>query len=285
MTLRLNIIGAGHLGQSIAYLLFRRGLVTVGAVCNQSRQSAQLAVDFIGAGQVCVGMDALPPADLTLISTPDGCIADICTGLASHSRLKPGSIVWHCSGSLGSDELMIAREEGCSVASIHPMKSFARPDLSVLNFTDTYCALEGDYEAKEVLRPLFEAIGAIVYEISKEKKSLYHAAGVFASNYLVTLSEQALSCLQESGVEHALAMRIITSLMQGTVSNLATTLSPEQSLTGPVQRGDTSTLSRHRAALSGTEKEALYSALGVATLPLSSVAKEKKAEMREALTL
>jgi len=283
MPLLANIIGAGHLGKSIARLLLDKQRVFIGAICNTSEHSTRQALDFIGAGEYCPDIGALPAADLTLIATPDEHIHEACLALANNHDLKSGSVVLHCSGSLTSDLLSPAREAGCLVASIHPMRSFARPDISVREFAGTYCALEGDAGAKSIVRSLFDAIGAITYDIEKDKKSLYHAAGVFASNYLVTLSQQALSCLREAGVEQDMAMRIISNLMQGTVSNLASTLSPECSLTGPIQRGEAATLGKHMHALSGTERETLYANLGLATLALSPADDSKKEDMRNAL--
>lgn len=284
MPLLANIIGAGHLGKTIAHLLVKNQLVSIGAVCNTSEISARRAIEFIGDGQYCPTIEALPPADITFITTPDDLITEACFALGKNPRLKPGSVVLHCSGSLTSDALVAAREAGCSVASIHPMRSFAQPETSVQQYSGTYCAFEGDVAASAVVRSLFDSIGSITYEISKEKKSLYHAAGVFASNYLVTLSQQALSCLEGAGVEHDIAMRVISNIMRGTVNNLETTLSPQQSLTGPIQRGDALTISKHMQALP-SDKKSLYSILGTVTLPLSRVDEGKKEAMKKALAV
>ena len=122
-------------------------------------------------------------------------------------------------------------------------------------------------------------------KIDKIKKSSYHAAGVFASNYLVTLAQQALSCLKEAGVENEIAMHVITNLMRGTVSNLEKTLSPEHSLTGPIKRGDISTIMKHIASLTDREQKHLYAALGKATLHLTDHNTLKKDKITNALTV
>ena len=156
------------------------------------------------------------------------------------------------------------------VVSFHPMKSFSDPALSVENYAGTYCAMEGDAEALRILEPIFNSMGSITYQIDKEKKSLYHAAGVFASNYLVTLSQQAVNCLTEAGVEEQMALNVIISLMKGTVSNLEKSMSPREALTGPIKRGDVSTIKKHLSAFSDSKQRALYSTLGKATIPLTS---------------
>lgn len=283
MTLLVNIIGAGHLGKTIGHLLVKRQLVKIGSICNRSETSSINAIKFIGQGKYCPTIGELQPADITFITTPDDLISITCEELSKNQFIKRGSVVLHCSGSLTSDALISVKEKDCYVASIHPMRSFAKPELSIEQYSGTYCAIEGDKEAIPNVRSLFNSIGSITYEIDKRKKSLYHAAGVFASNYLVTLAQQALSCMREAGIENEMAMHVITNIMRGTVSNLEKTLSPEQSLTGPIQRGDISTIMKHIESLTDMERKHLYSILGKATLHLTEHNKGKKEKIEGAL--
>jgi predicted short-subunit dehydrogenase-like oxidoreductase (DUF2520 family) len=283
MSLKANIIGAGNLGKTLAHLLVKNELICLGAICNRSEESAKRAIEFIGKGSFCSSPSALPYADLTLISTPDDHIAETCLALSKNGQLKPGNLVLHFSGSLTSEALNPVKELGCYVASLHPMRSFANPEISVHQYSGTYCAVEGDAEAVRQIRALFDAIGSISYEITKEKKSIYHAAGVFASNYLVTLSQQALACLLEVGLDQDMAMGVITSLMQGTLLNLKTTSSPTLSLTGPIKRGDALTIQNHMRVLND-DRQTLYSTLGQATIPLANLDEDKVAQVIKALS-
>ncbi|MFT4059917.1 MAG: DUF2520 domain-containing protein [Legionella sp.] len=283
MSLTVNIIGAGHLGKSISHLLLKNQLVHIGAVFNSTLGSSKEAIKFIGGGTSYSAMEQLPAADLTFITTPDDLIAPIAIQLAENQFIGPNTTVVHCSGSLSSEILNPIKEKGAWVASIHPMRSFANPDISVEQYKGTYCAMEGDIQALSLIKPLFEAIGSITYQINKDKKSLYHAAGVFASNYMVTLAQQAFLCLQESGVAKDMAMSIITTLMQGTLVNLKDTLSPEQALTGPIKRGDIATLEKHMAAFTHSKAQTLYSLLGKACLELTTHDANKKEKLSAAL--
>lgn len=279
MTFIVNIIGAGNLGKTIGFLLHNSALVEIGSICNTSKESALSAIGFIGAGKYCAKITELPPADLTLISTPDRLISEVCQTFSKNKQMKKGSLVVHCSGVMTTEALISAKKVGCYVASIHPMRSFAIPASSIEQYKGTYCAMEGDKAAIDIIEPLFKAIGSIPYVIDQQKKSLYHAAGVFSSNYLVTLSKQALICLEDAGVEHPIAMGIITNIMQGTVSNLAHTLSPEKSLTGPIERGDVLTIQEHLNSLHDEEQKHLYATLGKATIPLTALDEHKKKRM------
>jgi predicted short-subunit dehydrogenase-like oxidoreductase (DUF2520 family) len=285
MTVLVNIIGAGHVGKTLGHLLVKHQLVSIGAICNASEASTLSAIAFIGQGKYCSDIVELPPADMTFITTPDDFILATSEELSKNRLIKSGSIVIHCSGSLTSDALVLMRERGCYVASVHPMRSFARPELSVAQYSGTYCALEGDSEALFEIRNLFNAIGSNCYEINKKKKSSYHAAGVFASNYLVTLAQQALLCMNDAGVEDDISMHVITNIMRGTVSNLEQTLSPIQSLTGPIKRGDVLTIEKHMESFTNMEQKDLYAALGNATLHLTNHDLAKKKQIVDALVI
>lgn len=280
---RINIIGCGNLGKTLGHLLVKNQVATIGSVCNSSKASTLDAINFMGQGKYSPSIDELEPADLILITTPDDLIAPICKKLSHNPFIKQGSLVLHCSGSLASDILVPMKEKGCYLASVHPMRSFSKPELSIQHYAGTYCAVEGDEEALPKVHALFQAIGSMTYAINKKQKSLYHASGVFASNYVVTLAEQALSCMNKAGIEHETAMSLIINLMRGTLSNLETTLSPERSLTGPIQRGDVSTLMKHLESLIDEEQRLLYSVLGEATLALTK--HDKKEEIKAVLRL
>lgn len=285
MTFVINIIGAGNLGKTLGHLLVKHQLVRVNGICNTSELSSLKAIEFIGEGNYYPTIAALPEADITFITVPDDLIPKACEELTKNPFLKPGSIVIHCSGSLNSDLLLTLKNRGCFIASIHPMHSFAKPELSVVRYKGSYCAFEGDPEATSLIAELFNGIGSVSYPISKDKKSLYHAAGVMASNYLVTLAQQALLCMEEADVDNEMAMQVITNIMKGTLSNLENTKSPKQALTGPIRRGDRSTIEKHMEAFTADEQRDVYAILGKATLQLTNHEPEIKEQIKEALQL
>ena len=86
---------------------------------------------------------------------------------------------------------------------------------------------------------------------------------------MVTLSQQALDCLKEAGVENDIAMPLILNLMRSTVMNLEKTGSRQKALTGPIERGDLVTVERHISSFTNKEQKNLYSVLAKATLELT----------------
>lgn len=274
----INIIGCGRLGKTLGYLIQQSGSSAIQDICNRSRESSVAAAQFIGAGRPCL-IDELAPADIYLITAPDDAIAAICAELVAKHKLQKNSIVLHCSGSLSSGVLKSAQTLGCYIASLHPIKSFADPAKSVKTFTDTFCAFEGSAEAYTVINSLFSAIGGKVFSIEKNQKALYHAAAVFASNYLVTLSHIATQCYEKAGVSSDIVTQIVQQLMTTTLHNLAT-LPPAKALTGPIARGDIQTISKHLVALQDSlSLSALYKILGQQTLELARINDAAKAEL------
>lgn len=284
MTLVVNIIGAGKLGKTIGRLLVKNNLAKIAGVHNRSLESSMAAINFIGDGEYFSDIKLLPFADITFITTPDDQICETSIEICRSGNIRPGSIFIHCSGVLTSDVMSAVKIKNALVVSCHPMKSFSDPATSVENYAGTYCAMEGDIEALEIIDPIFRSIGSITYQIAKEKKSLYHAAGVFASNYLVTLSQQAINCLSEAGVEEKLALNIIISLMKGTLTNIEKSMSPKEALTGPIRRGDLSTIKTHLSSFSDCKQRFLYSTLGKATIDLTSHDTKTKAQLEADLS-
>lgn len=266
----INIIGAGRVGKTIGRLIVQNKLGKINAVCNCTLESAQQAVHFIGDGIAYHKIKQIPPADLTIITTPDDKICEIGIALCRTASINPGSIFIHCSGVHTSEIISALKLKNALIASIHPMKSFVNLEIAAETYPGTFCAIEGDIDALKIITPFFESFGSVIYSIAKEKKSLYHAAGVFASNYLVTLAQQAVNCLHEAGVNETISLNIVLSLMKGTLNNIETSMSLNDALTGPIKRGDISTIKSHLAAFSNNTIKSLYASLGTATIDLTS---------------
>lgn len=284
MKLKLNIIGCGRLGKTLAFLLRKTKSVLIQDIYNSSISSSENAVAFIGEGAVCHTLKQFRSADLYLIATPDDVIETVCKQLVAQAAPKPGSLVFHASGLQSSDSLGSARTLGCYTASVHPIFSFSNPLKDVENFVGTYCSLEGDAQALEIISPLIAGIEAQVFLLSKESKLLYHTACVLSSNYVVTLSAMAEDCYQKAGLPYDLAKSLSNSLMMQSLNKLKNT-SALKALTGPIQRGDQETLKEHLHALKPfSELQQVYKSLGKSTVPLTALVPELKESLVQLLS-
>ena len=267
----LNVVGCGKVGKALARLWTRHGVFQVLSILNRTLQSGEAAAEFVGAGRAVRGFAELAKADLVMISAADEAIVDCCRGLCIAGALGRGTIVFHCSGSLASAVLEPARSQGAWIASVHPVKSFADPAMAAGSFPGTFCAVEGDPQACAVLRAAIHGCDGIPFAIEPRLKTIYHAATVFASNYLVALMEIGLRCLEKSGVARETALQILCPLAAGTVANVGE-LGPERALTGPIARGEASVVAKQCEALGPWDAmiQDLYKSLGRVALELAA---------------
>lgn len=269
----VNIIGCGRLGLSLATLFVQTGKAKIKGIVNSNLASARAAVKQLGQGRAYADPSVLPSADITFITTQDDTIGSIAESLAKTHKFKKKAVVVHCSGSLTSEILAPLNALAIPTASLHPIKSFAKPDGSSLSFEGTYCSIEGEATAIAVVKPLIESLGGIVFEIEKSQKARYHAASVIANNYLVTLHYHASLAYQQSGLPEELTKKLVTRLMQDGLTHLEK-LSHANALTGPLQRNDETTIEKHLQTLSDQPDlemtKALYSALLLSTLPITT---------------
>jgi predicted short-subunit dehydrogenase-like oxidoreductase (DUF2520 family) len=269
MAASLNIVGAGHVGRALGRVFAARGVFAVQDVLTRSAPSAQAAVAFIGAGRALDEMAALRPAQAWMLAVSDDRIQAVAAALARTCAVN-GAVVFHCSGAKASDELAPLRDAGAFVASVHPVRSFADPDGVAAAFEGTFCGVEGDAPALALLVPAFEAAGARIVPIDAAAKTVYHAASVFASNYLVTVLDAALRAYQAAGIPEPVARELARPLASETLANVLR-LGAGRALSGPIARGDAMTVARQQAAVDAWDAATgrLYAALADATWDLA----------------
>jgi predicted short-subunit dehydrogenase-like oxidoreductase (DUF2520 family) len=185
--------------------------------------------------------------DVVLLCVPDTAIAEV-------SRcLTPGETwVGHVSGATP----LAALEPHERRFSLHPLQTFDRSG-DPAQFDGAWAAITGETEeAVAVARELAELLGLQPFELADGDRTLYHAGAVFASNYLVTLERAAVRL----GVP-----------TEGLVPLMRTTIDHGFELTGPIARGDWTTVEAHKAAIRAAhpELEDLYETLAEATVSLA----------------
>jgi predicted short-subunit dehydrogenase-like oxidoreductase (DUF2520 family) len=282
---RLNIIGCGKVGKTLGRLWAENQVFEIGDVVNRSNESSIAAVEFLGAGQAASRLGEMKAADVYMIGTPDGCIAETSAQLSAFGLLKSGAVVFHCSGALSSAELASAKKCGAFVASVHPVKSFASAESAALTFAGTFCGVEGDSEALEVLCPAFEAIGATAFPVNPEQKTLYHAGTVIVCNYLAALLEFGVRVYAKCDIPREQALQVMEPIVRETADNVFKS-GTVQALTGPIARGDHQTVAKQIEALDAWNPRCgeLYKLLGLVALDLSREQGAASAESLAALS-
>ena len=257
----LNLIGAGRVGQTLAHLWARQGMLRVQDVLTRSTDSAQAALAFIEpdifAARAVAQIADMRPADLWLLAVPDAQIAACAQVLAANVRQRADTpaLAFHCSGAQSAELLAPLRELGWAVASAHPVLSFASGQSALAQFAGTPCALEGDAAACDALRPLFTAIGAACFDVRSQDKVLYHAAAVLATNFAPVLQTLAEDAWRATGMPDALVLRLRERLLRNAVDNIVA-LGPRKALTGPAARGDFAAIARQAAVVADWDPQA-----------------------------
>ena len=244
----IAIVGCGKVGTSLGRFLKQAGYPLSG-VAGKRLESIRRAAELIGVETFSARpWEMTVSADVVFITTPDSAIEDACRKIAAHGGFKSGAVVLHCSGSLPSTLLASAGTAGCFIGSLHPLQSFAGDPTGESPFRGIIAAVEGDAEAVTSARRIATDLGAHVIAIRTEAKSLYHAAAVVSSNYLVVLLDIALQLMASAGIEKDAAVQILYPLIHGTLRNLEKS-APPAALTGPISRGDAATVKDHLSAM------------------------------------
>lgn len=146
-------------------------------------------------------------------------------------------------------------------------------------------SVEGDDPAVAEGTRIIAALGAMSFTIPTQAKTLYHAAAVVASNYLVTVEHFAVELLKQTGLSDTRAYAILAPLIHGTLTNISRR-GTQAALTGPIARGDADIVAAHMAALKDKRPEdlELYRILGQYTLKLAEQATPLDPESRARLT-
>lgn len=261
--MRINLIGAGRLGQTLGRLLSEHH--TLGEVLTRTLGSAQTAVAFIGQGQAVSDLQDMQDADVWLLAVPDRHIVAVAQALSERPELRP-SLVVHGSGAYTSELLAPLQSLGWLTASAHCLLSFAQPELAVTQFNGVVCALEGDAKALAILRPLMTDVGAQCFQIDAHHKLSYHAAAVWATNFLPVLQHTAEQLWQGVGMPEPMVQQLRTQLLSLAVNNVLT-LGPQGALTGPASRDDSTLVQAQGRALTTSDP-----LVGAAYLALSELA-------------
>lgn len=269
MTGGLWIVGPGRAGLALGLLLHRSGAVAPLVYTGRSGRAPAHPL-FAGdtpAARYVTWREA-PPTDVAgiLLAVPDGAVADVAARLASLPL--PAKIpILHLSGSLGTEVLEPLARGGHPVGGIHPLCAVADPVEGAERLRGATFGVEGDVAARVLAERIVRAAEGTALDLPPGSKADYHAAAVFASNYVVGLLAVAERLMERAGVPAERARPALADLAAGALENVRSG-GPAAALTGPVARGDAETVGRHLARLSGDEG-ALYSLLAREALRLA----------------
>jgi predicted short-subunit dehydrogenase-like oxidoreductase (DUF2520 family) len=224
-------------------------MISTVRVVGTGRAGSAIAARLAERGlSVRSGRDPLADADLVLLAVPDAAIAGVA------GQIPIGPWVAHVSGATS----LRALDPHTRRFSVHPLQTLT-VERGPEQLDGAWAAVTAETDdAREAGRWLAETLGLHPFDLADVDKPLYHAGAAMASNFLVTLHHAAARLLEES---HAPPEALIP-LMTRTIENGFV-------LTGPIARGDWSTVEAHLRALEERAPDLvpLYRALAEATRP------------------
>lgn len=240
------LVGAGAMARALGLRLAEAGY-PVRAVVSRTASRAGALAEALGAPVSGDRLEALPEVPLVVLAVPDDQIAEVAAMLAGTARAWAGAVVLHTSGAVPASALDPLRAEGARTLAFHPIQSLPA-GAGARRLDGVTVGMEGEPASIAAGVELVVGLGLRYLVLSAEAKPRYHLAAAMASNLLVTLMGMAQEVLASIGVDRAQAMTLLEPLVRGTLDTLVQT-SPEEALTGPVARGDLSTLRAHGLAL------------------------------------
>jgi predicted short-subunit dehydrogenase-like oxidoreductase (DUF2520 family) len=253
---RFAILGAGRVAISLAFLLKTAGHRIIGCSARSS-ESLERAARYLECPCSTDYVESVEGADAILIAVPDDTVADVAESLASLESLD-AIVALHTAGSLGIESLLSLHEAGLGTTAIHPLQSIPDIDTGIERIPGSWFGVTCDTPMRDWSENFVSAVGGSVHWVTEEERPLYHAAAVFASNYLVVLAAVVEDLRGD--------LSPYMPLIEATVSSLGT-LGTAKALTGPVVRGDVGTIERHLRALEQkSELSEVYRALAGAAL-------------------
>ncbi len=186
------------------------------------------------------------PDDLVLLCVPDTAIADVA------GATPVGPWIAHVSGATP----LRALDPHVLRFGVHPLQTFTKA-RGPEQLDGAWAAVTAESDAaRERGHWLAEQLALRPFDMTEEKRVLYHAGAAMASNYLVTLFRSAARALETAGAPP----EALLPLMRRTIDN-------GFDLTGPIARGDWTTVEAHLQALRefAPDLEPMYRALAEGT--------------------
>jgi predicted short-subunit dehydrogenase-like oxidoreductase (DUF2520 family) len=255
------VVGPGRAGIALARALQQAGHQVTAAAAVSERSKQRVRENLPGA-RLTEPAEVLADADLVLLTVPDDVLPGLVAGLAAIGAPYAGRLVAHASGAHGVGVLDPATRAGALPLALHPVMTFTGREDDVDRIKGVCFGVTAPDPLRAAAEALVIEMGGEPVFIAEQDRPLYHAALAFAANYLVTLVSEAATLLRHAGAENP--NRMLGPLLGAALDNALRF--GDAGLTGPVARGDGSTVAAHVAAIAAAEPGALPAYLALARL-------------------
>jgi predicted short-subunit dehydrogenase-like oxidoreductase (DUF2520 family) len=239
----IAVIGAGKISYSLIHALVK-GHYRINIIVSRHLDSAKKLAHKFQIEQYSDRLNDIPSnCSLFLISVPDNQIKSVAENL-SHLKLDfKNSLFVHLSGAHDVSLLNVLNNKKAKVASFHILQTF--PTKRIVNIKNSFAAVETvNKNVTQFLFKMAKSLQLNPFELNTENKALYHAAGVFASNFLVGNLFNSEKLFKESKVNNLNFFEMMQPIIFSTLQNIKEE-GTIKALSGPVERGDLETIKGH----------------------------------------
>ena len=292
---RIGFIGAGKVGNSLGRYFtesFKKsskgqasgskdsnGLALSGYY-SKSISSAKEAAEFTSSKSFESIDELIKKSDIIFVTVPDGSISAVWTEIFDtyvNSPFERFKLFCHCSGSLTSELFHDVEIVNAMACSFHPIFAVADKQNSYKELHKAYFTFEGSDQAYNEMSDLLASIENPVDRIAANKKTLYHIACVFFSNLVVGLANDGEEIFRLCGLDEEFAKNAWRALFLDNAINVSNK-GPSMALTGPAERGDTSTIITHLDSLKASGNQDTLDTYRLLTKSIVEIAKRRHPE-------
>ena len=234
--LRLAVIGPGRAGGALAIAALAAGHLVETVTGPSGAIPPELAATRVKQAS------GLSPCDLLLLGTPDDAIEETARRLASDP--PPAGTVVHLSGFASLARLEALEESGLEVGCFHPLQTLPSPQRGAAALPGSTAAITTrSEETAALLKSFAQSLRISSFHLEDRLKPLYHAGAATVALGVSTSLGVAADLFEAAGVSFTQAKGLATQVLENCFE-----MGPDQALTGPVVRGDRSTVTGHLRA-------------------------------------
>ena len=168
--------------------------------------------------------------------------------------MAAGATIWPSSIGSGVTEvtaLAAAAAVGAAGAltgGFHPMQTFGDPEVAARSLPGRTITIEAPEPLDALLVALAERLQCRVNRLPAGRRSRYHAAAGYTSQFVNVLFAEAALLWRSWGASEAQAVQALLPLAQGTLAAIGSA-GIARAMPGPVSRGDLGSIAKHLDAL------------------------------------
>lgn len=262
---RYWIVGLGRVGSLMARVIDEQGKLC--GITVRKQEDLERAQRFSeGVEKTMRPPEQLPPHCVVLLCVPDAAIL----GVSALWSERGAEAFIHFSGALGVRAIQ-DHVRTPHIAALHPLLSVSSDDMSMTSAQGVTFGLSGEGKARDIAYQIAAWFGGNVVDVQDTSREAWHLLATLASNGVYALIHAATQLAAMHGITGFDVERGLASLAAQSAKS-AEEHGAVAAATGPVVRGDASTVQKHLAVLNDeADIRALYIALSRALIDIAEM--------------